>query len=193
MSRFVCNGCDYETLVKTNIINHTMKLNPCCNFQEEPRFTTHIKEKKVKEKKCYYCRICDKELSCASNRKRHENTCQNIRTPIPMPTQEPISEIKPEIKPKDEGVIYLLHISPHEENICKLGKSSNFMNRIQSYKNVLPIIRIVTASNNISIDEKELLKIFSQKFVNCSNRGKEYFSGSVEQMTHVVHKYFMNR
>lgn len=86
-----------------------------------------------------------------------------------------------------KGFIYLLKMSDLDNNkiIYKVGKSINIAKRLQKYN--FPTILHIATSNDITIDEYEIIKLFK---INCKlYKGREFFTSEDETF---VLKLFIN-
>ena len=75
------------------------------------------------------------------------------------------------------------------ENIYKIGKSKQEnLKRIQNYPNGTELI-IQSECDNCDIVEKELIKIFKEKFIQRTDIGTEYFEGDKYKMRKIIFDY----
>ena len=84
----------------------------------------------------------------------------------------------------DEEGIYLIHTREFYNNnkpIFKIGRSHTLENRIKYYPKGSKIICMINCINSV-ICEKELIKIFKEKFTQKLEYGIEYFEGDKNDM-----------
>ncbi len=92
------------------------------------------------------------------------------------------------------GYIYLLRLYPNSPTkTFKLGKTKReFHKRYQEYVNdgcdPKPILFIECSDCDTA--EKELLKIFNEKFQQLKTTGREYFAGDENEMKTIILCYF---
>lgn len=82
-----------------------------------------------------------------------------------------------------EGV-YLVHtreLRTLKENIYKIGRSHNLDNRVKQYPKKTIIILMINCENS-AFCEKELIKLFKDKFIQQLEYGTEYFKGDEDLM-----------
>lgn len=78
------------------------------------------------------------------------------------------------------------------ENIYKIGKSKQEnLKRIQNYPNGTELI-IQSECDDCDIVEKELIKIFKEKFIQRTDIGTEYFKGDKYKMRKIISDYINN-
>jgi hypothetical protein len=91
--------------------------------------------------------------------------------------------------------IYLFHLREFiksNENIYKIGKTKqNNNNRLKQYPKG-SILLHQTICVNCDETEKELIKIFKNKFKHCKDIGNEYFQGNYNLMIDEINKYITN-
>jgi hypothetical protein len=91
--------------------------------------------------------------------------------------------------------IYLFHLREFiksNENIYKIGKTKqNNNNRLKQYPKG-SILLHQTICVNCDETEKELIKIFKNKFKHCTDIGNEYFKGEFKLMIEEINKYITN-
>ena len=96
--------------------------------------------------------------------------------------------------PQIEG-LYMIHTYScisNNENIFKIGRSSNLYNRITSYSNGSVCYLVIESIEN-KIDESEVLKIFNNKYKNIKFYGNEYFEGDKDDMIITMKKYIFEK
>jgi len=93
------------------------------------------------------------------------------------------------------GYIYLLQeraFIKTKENIYKLGKTKQEnLKRIQNYPNGTKLI-IQLECENCDINEKNLIIIFKQKFMQRIDIGTEYFEGDKYEMISIIYNVVMD-
>ena len=93
------------------------------------------------------------------------------------------------------GYIYLLQereFIKTKENIYKLGKTKQEnLKRIQNYPNGT-ILNIQLECENCDINEKNLIIIFKQKFMQRIDIGTEYFEGDKYEMISIIYNVVMD-
>lgn len=93
------------------------------------------------------------------------------------------------------GYIYLLQereFIKTKENIYKLGKTKQEnLKRIQNYPNGTKL-NIQLECENCDINEKNLIIIFKQKFIQRIDIGTEYFEGNPDAMRKIICDYINN-
>ena len=93
------------------------------------------------------------------------------------------------------GYIYLLQereFIKTKENIYKLGKTKQEnLKRIQNYPNGTKLI-IQLECENCDINEKNLIIIFKQKFIQRIDIGTEYFEGDKYEMISIIYNVVMD-
>lgn len=91
------------------------------------------------------------------------------------------------------GYIYLLQVYPNDtENTYKLGRTKNFTNRYSAYTKNKPTIKLFIEAPDDKKAERELLKLFDEKFTKRPDTGREYYNGDVNEMMQIVLNYFIN-
>ena len=83
------------------------------------------------------------------------------------------------VKMENSEGIYLVHtreLLTLNEEIFKIGRSYNLDNRVRQYPKKTKIICMVNCDNSV-LCEKELMKIFKNKFIQKLDYGTEYFEG----------------
>ena len=93
------------------------------------------------------------------------------------------------------GYIYLLQereFIKTKENIYKLGKTKQEnLKRIQNYPNGTKL-NIQLECENCDINEKNLIIIFKQKFIQRIDIGTEYFEGDKYEMISIIYTVVMD-
>ena len=93
------------------------------------------------------------------------------------------------------GYIYLLQereFIKTKENIYKLGKTKQEnLKRIQNYPNGTKL-NIQLECENCDINEKNLIIIFKQKFIQRIDIGTEYFEGDKYEMISIIYNVVMD-
>lgn len=82
--------------------------------------------------------------------------------------------------------IYLLNIYPYNEKVYKIGRTDNFVRRLQNYKSHKPNIILCVNVDNCVEMEKKLINIFKKKYIHDISRGNEYFIGNKNDMKKVI-------
>lgn len=92
-----------------------------------------------------------------------------------------------------DGYIYLLQereFTKTKEDIFKIGRTSeDIFSGMDRYPKSSKVI-FFSPSTNCKKDEKELIKIFSDKFRKATEFGKEYFEGECFLMIEEIIDYF---
>ena len=92
------------------------------------------------------------------------------------------------------GQVYIIQereFALANEPVYKLGRSSNFQNRVKAYPKGSTIHFVASCADCVTA-ERELLYVLGQLFVRCPRFGNEYFYGSVYDIVRIVGKYFFN-
>ena len=78
------------------------------------------------------------------------------------------------------------------EDIYKIGKSQNVLDRVKSYPkdSNLHLLIFCKDSNNY---EKEIIKILTERFKLASKYGAEYFEGSLDNILFEIEMFFKNK
>ena len=79
----------------------------------------------------------------------------------------------------------------NQNTIYKIGKSDNLYRRVYEYPKS-SYLYILILCDDISIHEKNLIKLFKAKFKFEHSYGKEYFSGNVQNMINEIKLYTKN-
>jgi hypothetical protein len=94
-----------------------------------------------------------------------------------------------------EGIIYLLkerEFIKTNENIFKIGKSrQDGLKRIKQYPKGSDLL-FITKSNDCDQDEKNLIKILSDRYKRRKDIGNEYFEDNNNEIENIVKQYFSN-
>lgn len=84
------------------------------------------------------------------------------------------------------GYIYLIQEREFvrlEEEVYKLGRCSDYYNRLRQYPKGSSVILIVNVDHlNVEDVEKKLIDKFKIMFEQCKDYGNEYFTGDVLEM-----------
>ncbi len=106
-----------------------------------------------------------------------------------------IKSCKKYLKPKQKGYIYLIRTSTFRslnKYIYKMGKSIEYTIRFNGYDKFSEIY-VLYYVEDIDFIEDILIQIFKRKFTHEDIYGKEYFSGSVNDMLktieHIINGY----
>jgi hypothetical protein len=95
----------------------------------------------------------------------------------------------------DEEAVYLIHtreLHALQKLIYKIGRSHHIHSRIKHYPKGSKIICILNCENSIFC-EKELIKIFKEKFNQRKDYGTEYFEGDKKLMIREIFKFIDNQ
>jgi hypothetical protein len=101
-----------------------------------------------------------------------------------------IKELELEIQRYDkcnnnEGYVYIVYLREFmnkKENTYKIGRTKQEMiDRLKGYPKGSKVIKFEPVKNTIMI-EKELIKVFKDKYVQRVEYGSEYFSGDIVEM-----------
>jgi hypothetical protein len=85
----------------------------------------------------------------------------------------------------DEGYVYIVYLREFmnkKENTYKIGRTKQEMiDRLKGYPKGSKVIKFEPVKNTIMI-EKELIKVFKEKYIQRVEYGNEYFSGEIAEM-----------
>lgn len=70
-------------------------------------------------------------------------------------------------------------------NVYKLGKSGDVFSRMSGYPKGSKLV-FMSSSSHMLLVENELIKIFSNIFIQRTDRGREYFEGNLETMKKIM-------
>ncbi len=170
---FKCSGCDYSNCLKTNVIQHINRKNPCREGQLEV-VDVHID---------INCEFCNKRFTLKPNLNRHQKTCKVKNKPnekIKQIIVEPV-EINKTIEVYS-SFIYLLQEREFiklREPVYKIGITNSFYNRMNQYPKGSKVISVIPVKKDI---ESICLKTMRESFVQRGDIGCEYFEGELESI-----------
>jgi hypothetical protein len=182
---FACSICHYTSDQKKNISRHINKVKSCGPGTKE------IIEIPVDIE----CEYCNKKFATRKNLKEHKKTtCKQKDTA----KDEEIKKLKEQLRKartrdistqkEDENYIYLIKIYPYEDNIYKIGRTSDIKARLASYKRYK--IVFITSCENDVLCEKELIELYRSETAHCKEMGNEFFCGEYQTMKNIVQNYF---
>ena len=183
--RYECDICKKIFSCRQSKYEH--KKNVICSPPED----------KVENAK-YECNVCKKVFTHRQNLHRHKN---NVKCSPPKDSQ--VEELKQELRDLKEqinnsikitnnstsdnkvnGIIYLLlerEFIKTGENVYKVGKTSNINKRMSKYPKG-SFLYFSVVSDDIDRDEKEILSVFENEFIQRRDIGSEYFEGDNKLM-----------
>jgi len=183
---FACSVCHYTSDKKEHVTRHILKKKSCGpGLKEIVEIPNEIN-----------CEYCDKNFTTLAILKKHQKDSCKSRLDIleekNKRQEEKIKELEKrpqQIDDKeDQSYIYLIKIYPYTDNIYKIGRTINILERLASYKRY-KIVFITSCLNDVQC-EKELLQLFRLKFTECKEMGSEYFYGEYQQMKRTIQDYF---
>jgi hypothetical protein len=78
------------------------------------------------------------------------------------------------------------------DNIYKLGKSQNVLDRVKSYPKE-SMLHLIIFCKDSDVLEKELIKILTKKFKLVSNYGAEYFEGKLNKIIFEIETFMKSK
>lgn len=198
---YECPRCDYTTFQKHNLLKHLKRQNICkytkkdISIEECLIMIENGKAKQGKLKYVHQCNRCNKNFDRKSRLDSHLIKCKNDSTETLKKElrEEIMNSLKPE-KPKiksNNEYVYLIRTREFKnlnENVYKLGRTINPKSRFGSYPPGSEI-NVISKCDNCEEVEKNLLGIFSDKFIIRKDLGNEYFQGNINCMTKEIYKY----
>lgn len=208
MVLYQCPRCGYSSKYKSSIKNHYNKKKVCQPILLDLQIKDCIEE--LNKQTEPICKYCNKVFSRNDNLKRHQQSCKDKKIYEDLEIEnkylkEQIENkdkiVEAERKKKEEKIKQILE-SPQQENldidqfiyivqtrefknsnqdIYKIGKTINPRNRLTSYPKGSKIFLIYPCLD-CDTTEKNVIKIFSEKFIRRTDLGNEYFQGSVRLM-----------
>lgn len=201
MVYYKCPRCNYTTDHKSTMIKHWARKKICRDENGiglDPEFCL----KNIKKfKNCLFKsekqnEIIDLQIETEKQQKLIEEQQKQIKD-----LQQENKRLKSIIQSQnnqtqeEEECIYLLQereFVNSGENIYKIGRTSNFKNRMSDYPKGSKLLHVKTTSNSTK-DEEELLKIFNCMFINRTDIGKEYFQGNLKGLSDTIDNYFVHK
>jgi hypothetical protein len=184
MTEYSCSICEYTSDQKRHVARHIIKKKSCgIGTREIIEIPIDIK-----------CDFCNKKFSTRETMKQHtKNTCKqkdsikDTRKELEQKLRE--KTIIQQIDDKeDQGYVYLIKIYPYTDNIYKIGRTVNLLERLANYKRY-KVVFITSCLNDIKC-ESDLLSIYRSKMTECKEMGNEYFYGSYREMKNIIQNYF---
>lgn len=127
------------------------------------------------------CKFCSKVFSSAKTRWKHENN-RSVAC-LAKESMEKLKVLPPEdsFKSKKTSVhsVYLLierEFFVTMQNIFKIGRSANVSNRTRQYPKGSQLLVVLPCNDSI-LTESHLKRVFSEKFIQRSDIGSEYYEG----------------
>lgn len=121
--------------------------------------------------------------TCNEDIERSEETSENLEDEVPL--KDPINP----------GTIYLVHEREFirlEENTYKIGRTSQKgLLRFNGYPKKSELYLNIP-SNDVIEDEKNIKKLFKEKYKQQTLYGEEYFSGDVDSMIEDIENYLVS-
>jgi hypothetical protein len=151
---------------------------------------------KNKIKKSLICNYCNKTFNCRSTKCMHEKKCKNQKIIVSPNTIINNNTIENNIENIIENIGYIYIIQEREfynlsKDIYKIGRTSNIMNRFKDYPKNSNYCYF-RQTNKFIIDEKELINIFKNNFIQRKDIGTEYFEGNLYSMIKTINNYYDN-
>ena len=194
MPKYKCSECDYTAILRSHVKTHINKQKGCSQNKKEIIEVPIIIE----------CEFCNKIFSSAPNLKRHQiDFCRKKD----LVKNEKIKELEDKIiklqniiidnkeqknedleEKEDENYIYLIKLYPYSDNIYKVGRTKNILERLATYKRY-KIVTIMSCEDDVKC-EKELIEIYKKETMRCTKMGNEYFIGKYDQMKTIMREYF---
>lgn len=94
-------------------------------------------------------------------------------------------------KKKNMGNIYIIHEREFlhtESDIYKIGRTTNIYRRNCQYPKNCSIC-FSRQTENVVIDEKNLINLFKSYFINKTEYGDDYFEGNIDLMIKIINDY----
>lgn len=182
---FGCSVCEYVSCIKRDVVRHINRKKSCGPGTKE------IIEIPIE----INCEYCNNNFSTKANLKDHQTTHCKKKDAI---KDTKIVELERQLRNKnvvqntsdteDENYIYLIKIYPYNDNIYKVGRTSDLMTRLASYKRY-KVVFITSCQNDVGC-EGDLVKIYKENTTQCKEMGNEYFYGEYQQMKTLITDYF---
>ena len=199
-----CSKCAEVKILEDFVKNRKMKngySNTCkeCKNKHNKVYYTNVVKKSREDNPIDQMRKEFNELKLSATPENCEEICKKMTelsvqiNAISYPDTSEISENPAEIPTEnsDFGILYLLRerefVRMNEETY-KVGRTTNFANRMGQYPKGSEIIFVVRTPNHTE-KEKELLQIFREKFRQIKDYGSEYFNGDVSEMQRVIYQH----
>ena len=142
----------------------------------------------------FQCKKCDKVLSSKFALNRHSKICKGVHVlqcPTCLKTFSDRSSKshhikKVQCKPPEESLephknsVYLLierEFMTTKKNIFKIGRSVKVSNRTRQYPKGSQLLVVLPCIDSV-VTETHLKRVFSEKFIQRSDIGLEYYEGS---------------
>ena len=93
-----------------------------------------------------------------------------------------------------KGYIYIIHTREFislDKDIYKIGRTKNINQRFDNYPKGSVLLFLMATYNELTI-EKEIIELFSQKFDQKTEIGKEYFKGNINEMIKLIKDLITN-
>jgi len=197
-----CDNCGKVFKYPYLLLRHLQRKTPCISVDKKKgcvKDLTNDCKGSVKAK--YECNVCKKVFTHRQNLHRHKN---NVKCSPPKDQKDSeVEELKQELRDLKEqinnsrqitsnstvdnkvnGIIYLLlerEFIKTGENVYKVGKTSNINKRMSKYPKG-SFLYFSVVSDDIDRDEKEILSVFENEFIQRRDIGSEYFEGDNKLM-----------
>ena len=151
-------------------------------------------QKKVDNKDIkFQCQKCEKVLSCKFSLDRHEKKCKGVHS-LQCPTcfkvfSNKVSKCRhiknancspPEdISEPHMNTVYLL--IEREKEIFKIGSTAKVCNSAKQYPKGFQLLVVLPCIDSV-VTERNLKRVFSEKFIHRSEKGTEYYEGPPNAM-----------
>ena len=204
---YKCKNCIFHTKYKRSMIVHINRDNPCNERIRElkclkcEKIFSSLDNYKKHQKKKKPCTINDNKVLMLKNYEEEKINIlteenKNIKTENEKLCDE-LEQLKNEnenlkknVMPKEIGYIYLLQereFANSFQNIFKIGKTKNENNKRISQYPKGSVLLLQKICNNCDDLEKELIKIFKERFIQRKDIGTEYFEGDYQEMSDIIY------
>lgn len=130
-----------------------------------------------------FCKRCDEYMEYGV--REHDEICKENNKIIELPQQEETTA---------KHYIYLLQTREFinlQQPVFKLGKTKNPKCRLSSYPRG-SAVHFISLVPDCDAAEKELLQIFTEKFIQRKDLGREYFLGNIQEMIKEINFFIAN-
>jgi hypothetical protein len=184
-----------KALFKSGKLKTDITILKCiyCNkiFDRKVRLNSHLVKCKNKEENSEML----KEYKVRSELKINELQSMKNTKVIELKAKS-LKELLMKAKREDKDeFIYLLKTREFVnsgQDIYKIGKTVNPTNRMGNYGKGAKV-KMMHWCNDCDKSERELIKLFDEKFIKQVDIGREYYKGELHHMVNEINSYFYNK